>query len=148
MRLRSRQRRCWSSLDDLCGRLFANTARYLACMVVAVRLNSPIAHYKIPAVDFVTKPPSEENLGRGEGMEAGAGFPVHHGFGSLRYSALLSSIREAVRAVARLACFDVHRFHGRCPRLLTAAPPPSLGCIRSKASRDCPARFCRLWKPA
>ena len=26
MRLHSRQRRCWSSLDDLCGRLFANTA--------------------------------------------------------------------------------------------------------------------------
>lgn len=25
MRLRSRQRRCWSSLNDLCGRLFANT---------------------------------------------------------------------------------------------------------------------------
>ncbi len=68
-------------------------------MVVAVRLNSPIAHYKISkisAADSVAKPPSEENLGRGEGMEVGAGFPVHHGFGSLRYSALLSSIREAV----------------------------------------------------
>lgn len=26
MRLRSRQRRCWSLLDDLCGRLFANAA--------------------------------------------------------------------------------------------------------------------------
>lgn len=68
---------------------------YLAYMV-AVRLNSPIAHYEISAADFVTKPPSEENLEPGEGMEAEAGFPVHHGSGSLRYSALLSSIREAV----------------------------------------------------
>lgn len=63
---------------------------YLAYMV-AVRLNSPIAHYEISAADFVTKPPSEENRERGEEMEAGAGFPVHHG-GSLRYSALLGAV--------------------------------------------------------
>ena len=104
---------------------------YLAYMV-AVRLNSPIAHYKIPAADFVTEPPSGANMERGEGMA----------------SALLSATREAVRPVARLACFDAHRFRGRCARLLTAAPHPSLGCIRSKASRDYPARFCHLWKPA
>ncbi len=100
MRLRSWQRRCWSSLDDLCGRPFANTARYLVCMVVAVRQNSPIAHYKISkisAADSVAKPPSEENLGRGEGMEVGAGFPVHHGFGSLRYSLLRGATQRHSR---------------------------------------------------
>lgn len=64
---------------------------YLAYMA-AVRLNSPIAHYKIPAADFVTKPPSGANMERGEGMEAGAGFPVHHGVGSLRCSALLTRL--------------------------------------------------------
>lgn len=37
---------------------------YLAYMV-AVRLNSPIAHYKIPAADFVTKLPSGANMERG-----------------------------------------------------------------------------------
>ena len=71
---------------------------YLAYMV-AVRLNSPIAHYKIPAADFVTEPPSGANMERGEGMDAGAGFPVHHGGGAgfcatQRYSRGCSACRS------------------------------------------------------
>lgn len=69
---------------------------YLAYMV-AVRLNSPIAHYKIPAADFVTKPPSGANMERGEGMEAGAGFPVQPGAGSLRYSLLRGATQRYSR---------------------------------------------------
>lgn len=38
---------------------------YLAYMVAAVRLNSPIAHYKISAADSVAKPPSGANMERG-----------------------------------------------------------------------------------
>ena len=74
-------------------------------MVVAVRLNSPIARYKIPATDSVAKPPSEENLGRGEGMEVGAGFPVYHRPYSLRYSLLRGATQRHSRdcSVFRLA---------------------------------------------
>lgn len=74
---------------------------YLAYMV-AVRLNSPIVNYKILAADSVAKPPSEENMERG--MEAGSGFPVHHG---VRLLALLGATREVVRACAQLACFSM-----------------------------------------
>ena len=70
MRLRSRQRRCWNLLDDLCGRPFANTARYLVCMVVAVRLNSSIAQYEVSAADFVTKPPLRRTWNEGDGSRS------------------------------------------------------------------------------
>ena len=73
---------------------------YLAYMV-AVRLNSSIAQYEVSAADFVTKPPSGANMERGEGMDAGAGFLVHPGAGSLRYSVLLGATHEAARSSAR-----------------------------------------------
>lgn len=99
---------------------FLQTRHIYRAYMVAVRLNSPIAHYKISVADFVTKPPSEENLEPGEGVEAEAGFPVHHGGGLLRYSALLGAVRRYSRGCS--ACRSTRMFRrAQVPRPLCSS---------------------------
>lgn len=86
---------------------FLQTRHIYRAYMVAVRLNSPIAHYKISkisAADSVAKPPSGANMERG-GMEVGAGFPVYHRPCSLRYSLLRGATQRHSRdcSVFRLA---------------------------------------------
>ncbi len=103
MRLRSRQRRCWSSLDDLCGRPFANTAH-----LPRLHGRSETELSDCALQDTRCRLCCEATL-RGEhgtrGMEVGAGFPVYHRPCSLRYSLLRGATQRHSRdcSVFRLA---------------------------------------------